>query len=545
MQFGLYKSQRGPQKRLGELQTSWQSGKPNRGKKKLDAITHRTFKMIKKNPGQNSRKLSIFAFLRIKSGRKLNAFVTVIFLIPHLCNQSRKIKKKYSNSFPPFVHPHVFSLAFPSPNHLSRITLTLTNPSHSSNYKRPFTNPIVNQSQASTGLIFLIISNLPISILNPLLDTFNNLLAAGEFPDAWREFLVFFIPKSTAGKFRPISLASCLLKLLESLIQTRLIQWLESHTMLSASQFGFRKSKSCLDNLSILTSEIYNVFASQQYTACIFVDVAGAFDNVDRGNLMLQLRDMGLPWSWCKFVFNLTSSRSLFFKIADKTLGLYFASKGVPQGCILSPLLYILYTNELDKHLHPRSNCVLFADDIAIFSRASHLPDCIVSIQSSLDAVSSYLKARGLSVEPSKSDLVIFSRKVFNPAPPSVQINSVPVSGSLQAKFLGITLDFRLTWHPHLSNILSKLKKLINIIKCLRTTWWGANPAFLITVYRALMRSIIEYGSSVIPLQQHPLFKKIEVIQRKALRLPTGFRNSTPNNVVLAETGEPLLQHHL
>lgn len=374
-----------------------------------------------------------------------------------------------------------------------------------------------------------------------VLDTFNRLLQAGLFPESWREFLVFFIPKSIPGKFRPISLASCLLKLFERLIHARLLQWLESNSILAPSQFGFRKSKSCQDNLAILTTKIYNGFAKQQYTSCIFVDVSSAFDNVDPGTLISCLQQMSVPWQYCKFIYNLISTRRLYFKIAYQTLGPYDSYKGVPQGCILSPLLYLLYTNDLEKHLHPQSDCLLFADDVVIFSRSRRIEDSIASIQNSLDKVSTYLNARGLSVEPSKSKLVVFSRNIFDPTHPSVRIDGSRVSGCLQTKFLGITLDHRLTWHPHLSNVINKCKKLLNIFKCLRSTWWGADPSSLLTIYRALLRSIIEYGSCTIPLTLHPLRKKIEIIQRRAIRIALGFRNSTPNNIVLAESCEPPL----
>ena len=69
--------------------------------------------------------------------------------------------------------------------------------------------------------------------------------------------------------------------------------------------------------------------------------------------------------------------------------------------------------------------------------------------------------------------------------------------------------------------------------------WWGAHPSSLITIFRATIRSSIEYGTMVIPIMQNPLFKKLEIIQRRALRLALGLRNSSSNNSVLAEAKEP------
>ena len=131
----------------------------------------------------------------------------------------------------------------------------------------------------------------------------------------WKEFLVFFIPKGPPEKFRPISLAQSLLKLLERLLHSRLIWWLEHNLLLPNSQYGFRKNRSCTDNLSILTTSIYTAFSNNSFLAALFLDVKGAFDGVDPGLLAQSLFDLGLSENVCKFFYNLTSSRSVYFNI--------------------------------------------------------------------------------------------------------------------------------------------------------------------------------------------------------------------------------------
>ena len=101
-----------------------------------------------------------------------------------------------------------------------------------------------------------------------------------------------------------------------------------------------------------------------------------------------------------------------------------------------------------------------------------------------------------------------------------------------------------LTRQPHINQIHYKCKGLIKIIKCLRSTWWGTDPSSLLAVYRALIRNSIEYGAIAIPYKSTQ-FKKIEVLQCKPLRLALGHRNSDPNNLILAEAGEPTLEARL
>ena len=220
--------------------------------------------------------------------------------------------------------------------------------SHTQLYS-PFSLPELNlaislgKTSSAPGLDkidFNIISHLPQSIRSLLVSSFNRFFQDGLFPPSWKECLVFFILKSAPGKFRPISLASCFLNLMERFLHFRMVQWLEKQGLLRGSQFGFRKSRSCCDNLSILTMEIYTGFVENEYTSGMFLDISSAFDNVDPNILADDFRDLGLPWTYCKFIFNLTFARSVYFKIAGQTHGPFNSYKGVPQGYILSPLLY-------------------------------------------------------------------------------------------------------------------------------------------------------------------------------------------------------------
>ena len=197
-----------------------------------------------------------------------------------------------------------------------------------------------------------------------------------------KNFFVFFIPKSVPGKSRPISLASCFLKLMER--HFRMVQWLEKQGLRPAAQFGFRKSRWCCDNLSILTTEIYTGFVENEYTSSTFLDISSAFDNVDPNILAHDLRDLGVPWTYCKFIFNRTSYRSVYFKIAGRAHGQFNSYKGVPQGCVLSPLLYILYTRNLEHHLHHRSHYLQFANDGVIYSTSSTVTNSTASLQDSI-----------------------------------------------------------------------------------------------------------------------------------------------------------------
>lgn len=147
---------------------------------------------------------------------------------------------------------------------------------------------------------------------------------------------------------RPISLAPCLLKVMERMINLRISWWLEHHGKLPKSQFGFRRAKSCIDNLAILTSEIQLAFGENKNLVALFIDIKGAYDNVLAEVLIDRLKRLGFPPTLLNFVYNLVARRQLNISFGDihETLWSY---RGLPQGSVLSPILYSLYMRELEE----------------------------------------------------------------------------------------------------------------------------------------------------------------------------------------------------
>lgn len=123
-----------------------------------------------------------------------------------------------------------------------------------------------NSSPGLDGIDYTIIVALPTNAKSLLLNILNRIFITHTFPDEWRKYLVFFIPKQDDTKFRPISLASCIFKILERLIANRLNWFLEHYNLLPNSQFGFRRNRGCIDNLAILHSNILLGFQDDSST---------------------------------------------------------------------------------------------------------------------------------------------------------------------------------------------------------------------------------------------------------------------------------------
>ena len=382
-----------------------------------------------------------------------------------------------------------------------------------------------------------ILVKLPDNIIENLFAIFNQIYAVSLFSDSWAEFLIFFIPKGNTGKFRPISLAQSLLKLLKRLIHNRLIWWLEHNHLLPDTQFGFRKNKSCTDNISILTANIYSSFANNSIVAALFLDVEDAFNGVDPAILAHKLRDLDLPENVCKFFYNLTSQRYIHFKINGETLGPYPSDKGLPQDCVSSPSLYNIGTKGVSNVLTNGCKDLSFADDVAS-TTSDDLNHCPQVLEKNLNKVSEFFNQLGLSISLHKTKLVVFTHKHIKLSEASIKFNGETIQASPEAKFLGITLDRKLGWNSHLNSLIKRCTMHINIISSLRSTWWGTHPESLLQLYKSLILGTIDYGLPCILPSNQKFFNKLGVIQRRVIRLALELQKSTPNKIVYAESHE-------
>jgi len=200
------------------------------------------------------------------------------------------------------------------------------------------------------------------------------------------------ILKPEANGFRPISLLSCLLKIMEKMIYNR-IQWhIESQHIIPDCQLVFRPDRSCIDSLVILSSEIHKGFINNSITFAAFLDIKGAFDNVIPNILVQELENIGISAKVRMFIFNLISTRVLHFAVDGNKTGPFYSYKRVPQGSTLSPLLFDIYLKDIDKHLHQDTKILLYADDITIYSTSSKPLEAFLSVQTSLNRISDFLK---------------------------------------------------------------------------------------------------------------------------------------------------------
>ncbi|KAL7291201.1 hypothetical protein TKK_0015042 [Trichogramma kaykai] len=406
-----------------------------------------------------------------------------------------------------------------------------------------FNTALASKRELSTsgmdGIGFDTIKGLSMKYKLLLLDIYNEVFSQASFPDSWRYVFMIFIGKSSGPGLRPISLTSCFCKLFETLVRNRLQWYAEVNHWLPRSQHGFRKGLSCSDNLTNLLLKTEEAFLTGQEVYAAFLDVEGAFDNVNIDILLDKLASLCCSLNTILFIKFITHERIIHTEID----GLKRRScRGVPQGSVLSPLLYAIYVSPVTEGLPACVHVSQFADDLAIFTVSGDSDSCINTLEHSISTLDRNLVGLGLRIAPSKTNFIHFNRKKIAPGNRQINVGGLAVKSGNNIRFLGVILDYELSFKAQTNNVHAKCSSSLNIIKFLRGTWWGSHPDTLMILYKCFIRSIIDYALFVyLPTTSH-LLQKLEKIQFAAIRLALGYRQSTPTNILLAESKLPSIQ---
>lgn len=307
-----------------------------------------------------------------------------------------------------------------------------------------------------------------------------------------------FIPKQNSNKLRPISLANTLFKLLEKIVKGRLEWWLESIGALLAYQNGFRRGRSCANSVLSLKYFIKDAFKSSYKVGAIFVDIQSAFDNVNPIKLISMIRDLGVPRKIIQFISFILLNRTVTGYYNGRPLGTRKGSRGVPQGSVLSPLLFNVYISRVHLNLNKNTHILAYADDIVIFTRDKNIFKLSQTLDSDLDSLKENLSKLDLKISSSKTKWCIFYAKNrfstlqtrINKLNLHVKIDDTIIL-SPHAVFLGYAFDTNLNWRTHVKKLKLACLSRINLLKSFAGIRWGAHPSTLLMVYKGLVRSLL------------------------------------------------------
>jgi len=339
-------------------------------------------------------------------------------------------------------------------------------------------------------------------IIEPLILTlFQACLEKGHHPSPFRVAILAMIPKpnkpdrTSYRAYRPIALLSVLGKGLERLL-ARKISWIAiSLRVLSAQHFGALPLRSAVDLTTCLTHDIEEALNNKLKATLLTLDVKGAFDNVLPGRLVHRLREQGWPNNLVQWVQSFATGRAVKIRLDGLTGPETPIQCGLPQGSPISPILFMLYIAPLLWLGNPARRFG-YADDIAIVAISSDIQSNCNQLQKDLQEALSWGDSVGITFDPTKSELMHFTRGREDTTLLGVNAGTHSISEkSGPLRWLGVYFDRKLTFKQHVQTLSSKALGVGNALKSLGKTTRGVPPHLLQQAVNACVLKKGYYGA--------------------------------------------------
>ena len=352
----------------------------------------------------------------------------------------------------------------------------------------------------------------------PYLNYFFNLcLQNATFPDKLKVGLIVPIhksgDKSKFNNYRPISLLPVFSKVLEKLIHSRLLHYLDVNKILNPLQFGFRKQHSTYMPIAHLLDEVAKSLQNNEITCGIYLDLKKAFDTVSLDILLQKLYFIGVRGALYQILKSYLSSRTQRTKFNQTISNEVKVNRGVPQGSILGPLLFIIYINDL-CNVSDIAKFYFFADDTAIAIKAHNAIDLKQKISKLLPKVSKWFNCNRLSLNTSKSHFQIYSKTYVNDF--EIQLNGSKIMRQKCVKYLGIMMEENFKFEKHIANISSVISRNIGVMGRAKNF---LSSSQLLLLYNALVLPHLNYCAVVWGNNYQSRLDKLIKLQKRAVRI--------------------------
>ena len=347
----------------------------------------------------------------------------------------------------------------------------------------------------------------------PLQMIFSKSVDQGIVPQDWRDANVSPLFKKGSRKktnnYRPVSLTSQVVKLLERIIYDHIFKLLLKNGTISCDQHGFQEGCSCVTQLLECLHDWTLNFNDFIQTDIIYLDFAKAFDTVPHERLLLKLKNCGIRGKCLNWIRAFLSSRRQRVIMRNGISSWQRVKSGVPQGSILGPLLFLIYVNDMPDVV--ASTAKMFADDTKVYRKIKVFQDCH-DLQDDLNNLSAWSAKWLLGFNETKCVALKIRRSIEY----MYTLNGHILESVDTQKDLGVLISSDLKPSEHISSIVKKANSRIGLIKRCFT---DLTKDKITTLYQAIVRPILEYASPAWAPHLKKDVNLLESAQRRCLRL--------------------------
>ena len=381
----------------------------------------------------------------------------------------------------------------------------------------------VSSAPGPDGIPAVLLKNCAQALAGPLTSMWKTSLRLGVVPSFYKMSYVSPLHKKgdkiTPGNYRPVSLTSHIVKVFERVLKKILVNFLESNSLISPNQHGFRSGRSTLTQLLAHVDDILKGWSKGLDSDCIYLDYAKAFDKVDHALLVKKLELFSIHPIMLKWIKSFLMDRKQCVVVNGTKSSEQPVISGVPQGSVLGPVLFVLFINDLESAVMRNSTVRFFADDTRI-SKHIKCVDDHKALQEDFTSILGWAKRNNMQLHEQKFELLVHR------AGPATSLDHMPFTSQLysykaseevslwptdELRDLGVIISSDLSWKSQISSVVTKARSFAAWVL---SVFKSREPEVMMTLHKSYVRSQLEYCSLLWHPQSIDDIEAIEGVQR-------------------------------
>ena len=330
------------------------------------------------------------------------------------------------------------------------------------------------RSSGSDEIPYQLLKEAGPGIVGPLTTLFNKSLNVQQVPLEWKNAVVIPIYKGgrkdrqNPTSYRPISLTSCVARLMEKLLNSQILRYLQSHSLIFQHQSGFLPNHSTVTQLCFLVQKWQMAIDNGEHVQAAFLDLSKAYDRVGIPGLIGKLSALGFSRSSLSWLRSFLTNRKQCVCVNGFKSSWQSPKSGIPQGTVLGPVLFLTFINDLPQSL--TCECSIFADDSTAYTAGKDTQLTCRKLSLNLDYASDWASSWGMLFSAEKSEHLQIAPKTQNldQSDGDVFMHGSYIPRVTTHKHLGVHINSRLSWQDHIDHVYTDCARKIGILRRLQ-----------------------------------------------------------------------------
>ena len=328
-------------------------------------------------------------------------------------------------------------------------------------------------------------------LAKPLLKLYQASLDQCIVPSKWKTSLITPVPKIkiplVMNDLRPVALTDVLMKCFESIVKRYLCKNFKN--LFDSMQFAYKENR-CVDDAVTTLLEIvcFHLEKPRAYSRVLFVDFSSAFNTIQPHVMIRKLLDMNVNGNIIRWIYSYLTARPQYVKLNGVMSKCILTNTGAPQGCVLSPLLFTIYTNDCNSK-HQNCTVIKYADDTVVVGNILDNDECMYRDQVRSFVEWCHSNFLNLNVKKTMEMILDFRKNTVCHSPLLVDNETVQVVHNY--KYLGVMIDDKLTFANNVHHLYVKCIKRLHHLRMLKNI--GVDKHILHLFYRSIIESVMCY----------------------------------------------------